>query len=292
MKKIKISLFLFTMAALAALTACEEIGPAIDLTGSTAQLKDTTYIDPVLPTTHKTVLVEEFTGVTCTFCPIGHQIAKEMLQDHGDSVIVVAIHNDNTLANPHAGYNDFRTQEGITISQQLGGSAAIPVASIDRKVFSGESDEVVTTGKWKNYTAQQLGLMPRVALEIDTDYDDASRDLIVSAKIHYLQNIDTTTHLSIMLVEDDIENPQTMPPGSTPQVDTFYIHHHILRDMITPALGTLTNATTEQGRVVIKEFKVTLDPNWKSENMEVVGLVHFIGSSNAVLQAASADVEQ
>lgn len=269
-------------------TACTELGPPVSFKDTTA-LQDTTYVDPDLPTgIHKSVLIEEFTGATCNNCPRGAGTVKDILNNHPDSVVAIAIHNDNPLAQPHAGAEDLRTAEGIQISQRLGGSAAIPSASVDRHKFQGTNQLVIYRSQWENGVATQLNQPPAVALSLQSDYNATERNLIVTAKIHYLRTVDTTTHLSIAITENGIISPQTMPDLSVKQ---DYEHNHILRGMVTPVFGTLTHATTEKGRVVEKQFSITLPPNWVASNCYVVGFVHFIGDSDEVLQVTEVAVE-
>ena len=288
MKAISLTLNILSLFSLLIFSSCEEVGPVIDLTPGSV-LKDTTYVITQLPATqHKMVLVEEFTGATCNNCPNGHLITSQLIAEHPDSVIVVAIHNDNPQALPYPNEEDFRTAEGIQISQKLGGSAAIPSAAINRRIFPGETQEVIFLNKWKNYTTEELKTPPRINLTIESDFNASSREVIVTATAVFLENVDSTTNLSIMITESDIISPQKLVDLST---DYNYVHNHVLRDMITPAFGVGTNTTTEKGRVVIKQFSYTLPANWNENNVEIVGLIHFFGNSNLVLQSAHTKVK-
>lgn len=272
---------------------CKELGPLIDFTDNTG-LIDTTYIDNNLPpVAYKKILFEEYTGVQCSNCPKGHQTTEDILADHGDSIIAVAIHNDNPLANPwdNAKFPDqvlFRVAEGITISQKLGGSAAIPSATINRTLFAGEPREAVFRPFWVGYVNQALGGPSPLNIDLSGQYNDATRELLVTVKLHFTQDVDSTCNLSIMISESGIVSPQLLVDLS---IDTFYVHDHIFRGMMTPAFGTLTNQTTELGRVVIKQFKTTLPDDWDEDNCHIIAAVHFIGGSNEVIQSEQIDVK-
>lgn len=290
MKRIYQSLLkgLLGLLLLLPLSQCKEIGPGITLV-DIKPLRDTTYIDTDLPNPqHRKVLFAEFTGVTCNNCPLGHKTSRDIHDAHPDSVILVAIHNDNPLAKPFTGYEDFRTAEGIAISQQVGASSAIPAASIDRRQFTGQSQIAVYRPFWADYVKQALPSPVPLNVDLSTSYNDASREVIISVKLHFLQNVDSTSNLSIYIVENDIISPQLLKDLS---VDSNYVHNHVLRGMVTPAFGVATSPTTEEGRVVEKDIVYTLPDDWNADNCEVVAFVHYTGGSDRVLQANSAHVK-
>jgi len=270
------------------LNACHEIGPAIDF-GDTSNLLDTTYVQSVIPQAdHKVVLFEEFTGVHCVNCPIGHQLTLDLVANHPDSIVAVAIHNSNPQAEPFTGEPDFRTSEGIQISDNLGGTMAIPSASIDRFDFDADNQIAEYTPFWENRAKTRLKLIPPLNIHLTDTYDAASRELKVSATIVYTQSQNETNHLSLMIIESNIVSPQKLPDNS---VDTFYVHNHVLRGMLTPVNGVLLNAPKVPGRVFIKDFVFTLPADWDQTHCDIVGFVHEIGNNKKVLQAAEIAIQ-
>ena len=287
MKTISHTLF-FGLAAIALLSGCKDRGAIIAFT-DTKPLFDTTYVDTNLPVQEqRTVLIEEFTGVKCKNCPSSHAKLKQIINDNPDRVIGVAIHNSNGLAEPHSNGEDFRTEKGIEISNKLGGTGSIPMGAIDRYQFSGQPELVVFHNKWKNLVAQRLNSVPRVNIGISNSFDNSDRELMTTIELHYTGNVDSLNHLSIMVIEDGIIGPQSLPNQT---VDQNYVHDHILRGMLTPANGELTHITTKAGRVVERQFSVTLPQHWNAENCHVVAFVHFVGGSSEVLQAETAPVK-
>ena len=65
---------------------------------------------------NKKVVLEEFTGINCQYCPDGHKIANNIKASKpaGD-VILVNIHTGG-YANPSAGQPDYRTADGNAIA--------------------------------------------------------------------------------------------------------------------------------------------------------------------------------
>ena len=278
---------LIASTALLGLAACTEIGPPIDFTDNTA-LTDTTYMDTVPAPDHKVVLFEEFTGVHCVNCPIGHQLSTQIQAAHADSIVLVAIHNSNPLADPFEGEEDFRTPEGIQISDNLGGTAAIPCAAIDRVDFDQDSKVAEYTPFWDTRVKTRLKEVPPMNIALKSHYSAADRTLTVTVTVRYTQAVSQPNHLSVMLIESNIISPQKLPDNS---VDSNYVHMHVLRDMLTPVNGVLLDADKQPGRVFIKEFRITLPPSWNEAECEVVAFVHNIGTSQEVYQAAGVHVQ-
>ena len=63
---------------------------------------------------YKNVLVEEFTGIHCGYCPQAHKIAAGLLKAQPEKVHVIAIHA-GSFSVPHSDEPDFRIKEGKEI---------------------------------------------------------------------------------------------------------------------------------------------------------------------------------
>ncbi len=285
----KIIFLLFPIAAFFIAASCTEIGPPIQLVPE-VRLLDTSYVDLNLPPAdYKKVLIEEFTGVNCNNCPKGHQTVQDIEQSFGDSVIAVSIQNDNPLAKPFHGYPDWRIEEGIQISQALGGSFAIPCASVDRVKYPGQNQTVLySRNAWKTYTSQEIHRPSPCNIDLSVSYDASSRKAIIHVRLHFLQDVDSSNNLSLMLIEDHLLAPQRMPDNS---VDSNYIHRNTLRDMITPAMGSITASVTEKGRVVIRDYEYRVPDDFNEDEVIFIAFVHYIGAGQRILQAASASLK-
>ncbi len=287
MRLLKFTMAILSIPVLLGLAACTEIGPPIDFTDNTA-LVDTTYMDNVPSPDHKVVLFEEFTGVHCVNCPIGHQLSAQIQANHPDSVVLVAIHNSNPLADPFEGEEDFRTPEGIQISDNLGGTAAIPCASIDRVDFGSDNKVAEYTPFWETRVKERLKLTPPMNIALQSQFNPGDRSLKVTVTVRYTQTVSQPNHLSVMIIESNIISPQKLPDNS---VDSNYVHMHVLRDMLTPVNGVLLDADKQPGRVFIKEFRITLPANWNESECQVVAFVHDIGTNQEVHQATEVAVQ-
>jgi len=85
---------------------------------------------------NRKVILEEFTGVNCTFCPQGHAIAQTLQDNNTDNVFLVNIHSGGYAA-PNGNQPDFRTEWGEAIDNQSG-LAGYPAGTINRQNFPGQ----------------------------------------------------------------------------------------------------------------------------------------------------------
>lgn len=289
MNKIASIALAFIVAALF-YTSCEEVGPDIDLGGSTrsAELVDTTYIATTVETPEvKKVLVLDFTGVKCKNCPLGNEAVDDMLQNNPDEVVAMAMYSEFLCA-PYDGDPDLRNEYAQSVQDMLSPFFGKPSAAIDQVQFSGAQgimDPVVN--KWAGFLNQRLGNSTPVNLAIETEYVPTTREVKVRVTIHYTGNNSGENRLTVALTESGIIASQLLPNDD---VDANYEHNHMLREMLTRFNGEVLDSSLVPGRVYIKEFKHMIPENMIPENMHVVAYVHGFGGTFEVFQAEEAEV--
>src|SRR5690606_14615863 len=120
-------------------------------------------------------ILEEFTGIYCTFCPDGHAIAQQILSQNPGNAFVINIH-EGGFAVPGSGAPDFRTPFGSAIVSQAG-ITGYPSATVNRHVFPGKGMTNGSTGMGRNWwktTANEIMAMPsylNMAVEASIDID-------------------------------------------------------------------------------------------------------------------------
>ncbi|MBL0309286.1 MAG: Omp28-related outer membrane protein [Bacteroidetes bacterium] len=280
---------IFSLILIILFPSCKEIGPNINLRGNENSISDTTYLESPSPSAEdKNVVLEEFTGVRCPNCPQGHQIIETIKSSNLGRVISVSFHPVNSLGNPYPfSPQNFQSQKAQTIFDYLGQIGLEPAASVDRKVYSGESNILTGASKWPGYTSSQLALPTPVNISLDKLYDSVKNELTVIAELHYTQTITESNRLTILVTESGMIAPQLN--GST--IDTFYSHRDVMRDFITNIQGDDLPVTLEKGRVIRKVYSKTLDALWKPENMRIVAFVHEFQNSKIIYQGKEVDIK-
>ena len=80
---------------------------------------------------NKNVILEEFTGISCVYCPDGHRIAQDLHNANPNDVFLINIHTGG-YANPQGPGTDFRVDPiGSNIASQSGVSG-YPSGTVNR----------------------------------------------------------------------------------------------------------------------------------------------------------------
>ena len=254
------------------LQACEEVPPEIPELNLTSERK---------------VIVEEFSGAQCVPCAAAKADLDNLQALYGENLIVVTMH---TYAFPGTGdpvpgsRYDFRTDQGQQVLEYLGRPLGIPAAVINRRQFDGIDGLQLLRSQWAGFVAEEIDRPPKVALNLETEYDDATRELTSHITIVPGENIDGDVRLLLLINESNLIDKQKTDTGT---VDEFQ-HDHILRAFISAVdgdpLGALTNGTP-----VEKTYTFTLpeeDGWWIPNNCNVVAYVEVAGADQReVLQA-------
>ncbi len=268
------------------LYSCEEKGVIIDLDDSIKE--DTTYVTTLETAQAKTVLIEEFTGVSCPPCPAGHDAVKAIKNQHSNKIVVVAYHILNfPQADPikNLSKQDFRTQEATDIGNTIyQGVSLMPAAGIDRTPVNGQM--LLNRTLWANAVNEEIAKLSFLNIHLNSVYDPALKEATVKVKIAFTQALSKKVSLNICVIEDSIIDAQK----NTSTIDTFYTHNYVLRDVISPLNGIpfLDDfSTKEAGRVYERTVKFNLNDLWNVGKCKVVAYVSVNEAPNVeVLQAA------
>jgi hypothetical protein len=245
--------------------------------GSFAQLPVSTT-----PQNRKVVL-EEFTGIHCQFCPDGHKMANELKAAKPAGSVVIANVHTGGYATPAAGEPDFRTSDGNAIAGIPGmGITGYPTGSINRKKFFGKSAMALNRSEWNKYADSILATPSYVNIALQGTLNVSTRTLTVTVQAYYTGNSPVpTNNLSVMLLEENVYGPQIGAATWYPAMvnsDGTYTHNHLLRDVITPdALGEVISTTT-MGTTVNKTYTYQIPAQYVNTepvlgNLQIVGFM-------------------
>jgi thiol-disulfide isomerase/thioredoxin len=226
---------------------------------------------------NKDVVLEEFTGLNCQYCPQGHKIAQQIKSDNPDDVVLINIHAGG-FARPGSDQQDFRTDVGQQLNSYLGVSS-YPAATINRTDFGGTT--VFGRGEWKSKANQVLQESSPVNVAVRTSIDPANREITAEVEAYYTDSSQAATNkLNVALLENDIPGQQTSGaeyyPANTLQ-DGQYKHQHMLRHFFTGQWGEAITDPS-QGKLVKKTYTYQVPKDYKDvyanlANLEVAAYV-------------------
>jgi hypothetical protein len=248
---------------------------------------------PVVSTHVKRVLLEDYTGHTCVNCPRAAVTARELKEDYGDKLVLMAVHAGffaNVFASGNYTY-DFRTPAGTEWDTFFGiGAAGNPNGMVNRKKIS--NTYVISPGDWDDVIATTIAEAPLLDIHIINEYTPEENKLCTHIQTEFLETIDRDLKLIVAITEDSIVAPQKNNDplvGATPEI-LDYVHMHVLRGTITTTWGsTIASLGTSNPTSIIKSYRYQIPAKLVPKNCRIIAFV-YDDDTKEVLQAAEAEV--
>lgn len=286
--------------------SCKEKAPNVKLTEDTA--KDTTYTSTVPAAQLRQVLVEEYTGASCTNCPAAHEVLNEYQKDHKDRINVIGLYIKGPIQTvppntPHAAAYDFRHDDATSIATGIYGAVnSLPSAGVDRLPQSGSMK--LDRSLWGGAIEDGLARPDSINLTLESTYDSSTSIATVVATIAYPMTMTFPHNLNLALVQDGIIDVQEYPSNDPvhPGGDDKYEFTNVLRTFITatPSGDPIYPGmpAKEPGRVIVRVYKYdtkkiaerTVNPAKQAPlvpaNCRIIGYITATTGSYRVLQSA------
>lgn len=248
---------------------------AVAALGTTAFAQDFVSTDREL----KNAVLEEFTGIYCTFCPDGHKRGAEIAAQNPGRFVRVHVHT-GSYANPRAGDPDFRTDHGAALAGQSG-LTGYPAGTINRHWFktswsqNGGTGTAMSRGNWAAAAAEVMKDTSDVNVDFKSTLDIGKRELKVEVEAYYTADGEfPTAKLHVALLQDNMPGPQTggstYNPGNI-LPDGRYNHGHVFRGFLTGQWGETISATTK-GSLYQKTITYTIPETIKGLPVELNNL--------------------
>jgi hypothetical protein len=211
---------------------------------------------------NKKVILEEFTGVNCVWCPAGHTIANAIKASNPNNVFLINIHV-GSFATPGVGQPDFRTPFGTAIVNQTG-IAGYPAGTVNRTVFPGSAQNgstgtAMSRDKWTAASNLTLTQSSYVNVATTATINVSTRLLTVLVEAYYTGSSPVTTNkLNVAFLQNNTTGAQV---GGN-QGDN-YNHQHRLIHMLTGQWGETINTTTA-GTFVTRTYTYTIPANYNN----------------------------
>lgn len=226
---------------------------------------------------NKNVVLEEFTGIACTWCPAGHLIGNTLAADNPGDVVLINIHTGG-FANPQGAGTDFRTSFGTAIAGQTN-LAGYPAGTVNRHEFAGlqqNNDGTGTAmgrGNWTAAADQILGEASYANVALEGSIDFLTREMTVDVEVHFTGTAPASVNLNVAVMQNNVEGPQTGSAGNPDNVlpNGNYNHGHMLRHLITGQWGEVISTTT-QGTTYSQSFTYSIPDDINDVAMELADL--------------------
>lgn len=222
---------------------------------------------------NKNVVLEEFTGISCPYCPDGHAIAQGIKDNNPGDVMLINIHTGG-YATPQGPGTDFNTNFGAALATNASVSG-YPTGSVNR------DGPAMSRSSWASATATQLSQPSPVNVWSEAIIDMGTNTLTVNVEIYYTGSQTVTSNkINVAVLQNNIEGPQSGGASYNPSAvlaNGNYNHTHMLRHLITGQWGEdITNVS--QGHYETRSYTwnipsdingVDVDPT----NLEIVTFI-------------------
>ncbi|NQW43189.1 MAG: Omp28-related outer membrane protein [Bacteroidetes bacterium] len=263
--------------------ACEEVPPAIDFSQPTILLKDSTFIASVIPAAqHKAVLLEDITGVKCINCPNAAIVAKGIVtQKKKDSVIVIALYPNlsalDIFTRPFIGVPQLANDLAKQVVETLGVPSGLPNGYVDRKLYAGKTDRIISVNEWLNFVNQRLLLKSPVNIKLNKTFSGIK--LTAEMNLQYTENVVSGNHkYALYIIEDSIVSTQVTPSG----VSTSYVHNHALKHSFGVPTGIPLTAPLVPGRTFVKQFEYEVPTDLRLNHLHLICVVMDVATEEVI----------
>lgn len=251
--------------------------------GIISELITVSYFDGTEVNFIKRVLIEDYTGTWCGFCP-RVSWAIGLVNNQTNKAVPVAIHRASS--NPTSNnYDPFNFD--ATILENLINIPGYPKATLNR-ITQWNFPEPNNVTQALNFTQ---GANPKLGLAVNAAL--ANNQLSVDVKVKF-SNTFSDLKLVVYILENgliyDQYNYTNYYNAVHPLVN--YTHNHVLRHCMTPLLGeAIANIETVPANVYDKNFTIAIPSNIaNSQNIEFVAFV--IGADNKVINVRKAIINE
>ena len=253
----------------------------------------------------RTVLIEEYTGAWCGYCPDGHIIVDDIMASNS-TVVAVMMHTGD----------DMETQETLDLDE-LFDVTGYPGAMIDRTLFSDESKipHSRTGGAWVDHTAARINAYTPVNVSVNSTYDSNTREISATVTADFVDYAGGDMRIHLFVIENNVTgsgggydqsnyySSQSSAAGGTthplynednPIVG--YIHNEVFRSAPAGIMGTsgVISAIASPGDSFSETYSYSIPTGYDEYNIELIGFVAYWDSTQLgakeVMNAAKVDI--
>ena len=210
---------------------------------------------------NRNVLIEEYTGRSCPYCPQGHAVANEIVANHPGRVFAVNYHSTSMGSLSPTAFPNLNLPVATTLMNAFGPDG-IPMGVVNRSTATAQS-----RGAWLNLTNQQLDQAAECNVAGSVVLNPDTRVAQITVEIYYTANSTVgENYLTVEMLQDSIMGSQSGSSYNPSQViNGSYCHMHTLRDVVTNTWGDVISPTS-QGTLITKTYEYHVPESIGSPN--------------------------
>lgn len=228
---------------------------------------------------NRNVLIEEYTGRNCGWCPVGQNIVNNIIEKNEGRVFTVNIHPQGNVLSPTT-YPNLNTVKGGELYNVFG-TGGLPAAVINRTTEKAEG-LVSDDDTWEPMANEQLSQIAECNVAGHVSINPDTRLARITVEVYYTADSKVEeNYLTVIMLQDNIMGEQSGADGNPSQmVGSQYRHMHVYRNTITDKWGDAISPTTA-GTLITKTFKYTIpekmgDPNGVAVDLDNIHFLAFV----------------
>lgn len=244
---------------------------------------------------NRTVLIEEFTGIKCGYCPTGHRMAADVMNAHPGQVMCINYHTSSYAS------GTYTTEYGDALDDQAR-VQGYPSGTVNRHEFSDKDRLAMFPDEYEKYAGQMLQMSAPVNIAANATIDRKTRHLTVNVSAYYTADANSeaangTNSLNIAILQDNVLGPQSGKEDNPDYCEgDQYRHMHMFRHFLTGQWGEEISGITK-GTEFTKTYEYDIPEKLGKEKpidavLEDLRIVVFIAEGRTeVLNACEANVK-
>ena len=242
-----------------------------------------------------TVLLEEFTGAWCGWCPDGAVVQEDMVTTYPGQILAVSVHDGDAME-----FND-GIRSGFGVS-------AYPNGMVDRKVFPGEPEESHSRGSWMSNATSQFNTYTPLDLSIENQtWNSSSRQITVDVTANFVDYAAGDIRIGLMIVEDSVTGTGSgynqanylngtagHPYQGAGDPILGYIHRSVLRALPGGTYGVQGTipSTVNPSSSYTESFTYTLPAGYDETKVSMIAFVGYYSTTVGERYLLDADEEK
>lgn len=245
--------------------------------------------------TVKKVILEDYTGTWCGWCPEGTVVIDGMVAANPTGFIPVASHNGDGLVISEGS----AVQSGLSIN-------SFPSGAIDRFKFNDQTKVAISRSYWTSKFSERVATPAIASVSFSNLVKTATGYTAkVNVKFSSAPTSGVPVKLNVYILEDSISASgslnqsnysSSVQGGASPLTNWF--HNNTLRAALGGAWGyTDFLNTVAVGTTYTKDISITLGSGWVPKQIKVVAFVAYDGATGAattgkeIINAESVDLK-
>jgi hypothetical protein len=216
----------------------------------------------------RNIILEEYTGINCGYCPDGHKRGDELHAQYPDKVWQINIHAGSFSA------GTYNTPEGTALNTAFGVSS-YPAGVVSRELVNdnGSYKYAISRAYWTNVASQLMARNAYVNVAAKTTINKSTRKLTCKVQAYFTDSSTVgagKNFINIVLLQDNIWGSQNggsaLYPAMYDAGTGKYKHNHMLRTFITGVSGEAIPTNTK-GTLYSKTFTYTIPESISAESV-------------------------